>query len=311
MSAKKLLIIVFSVIITASFIYAEQGTTAAVFLKLEQGVRPISMGAAFTGLADDVNAIQYNPAGLTQLPGFEISFMHSVWFQGIFYDNLALAYPFGDAGTFGLSVVYVNSGTIKGWDEFGVATSDFSASDIGVNLGYGTQLSKELSLGVTMKMFSEMIATENAFGFAGDLAVLYKLPVTGLQAGFMVQNLGPKFGFGEAFMLPITFRLGVAYKGVKNLAVTMDYSQAIETNGILAMGMEYWYKNLVVLRLGYQYQGMFDKNYYYQNYAGPAILAGFVVGGGLKLDMYEIDYAYKQYGVLGSTHRVGLTVSVK
>ncbi len=42
---------------------------------------------------------------------------------------------------------------------------------------------------------------------------------------------------------------------------------------------------------------------------GP--LAGFKIGAGLKIDIYEVDYAYEQKGVLGSTHRVGLTVAFK
>jgi hypothetical protein len=40
-------------------------------------------------------------------------------------------------------------------------------------------------------------------------------------------------------------------------------------------------------------------------------MAGFVAGAGVKLDIYEIDYAFRQYGVLDSTHRIGLTLKFK
>ena len=52
----------------SSFLLADQGTTSAVFLKLEQGVRPIGMGGAYTAAADDVNSIMWNPAGLAKVP---------------------------------------------------------------------------------------------------------------------------------------------------------------------------------------------------------------------------------------------------
>jgi len=52
----------------------------------ENGVRALSMGGAFTGLADDLSAIQHNPAGLTQLEGFQLLVdgqisVHQVEFQ--------------------------------------------------------------------------------------------------------------------------------------------------------------------------------------------------------------------------------------
>jgi long-subunit fatty acid transport protein len=307
----KALITLIALFFSVPAVFADQGTTSAVFLKLDQGARPISMGGAFVGAADDVNAVLWNPAGLSQLKSFQATFMHTLWFADIFYDYLALAYPFGEIGTFGASVVYVNSGSINKWDVLGNAQGTFDSSDLGVTLAYGTQINKQVSLGINIKMFNETIDTSGAFGFAADLGGIYKFPIEGLQAGADIQNLGPKFGFGEAFLLPITFKLGLSYSGIRNLMLNFDYDQPIETNGILAAGMEYWYRDMLALRLGYQYQGMLDKNGYYENYAGPAVLAGFVIGAGLKIDIYELDYAYAQKGVLGSTHRIGFTIKFK
>ncbi len=307
----KFLLIFLTFLLVSFNLFSDQGTTAAVFLKLEQGVRPISMGGAFAGAADDVNAIMWNPAGLSQLSGFEATFSHTIWFADIFYDYLALAYPAGEIGTFGLSVVYVNSGDIEKSDELGNDLGSFSANNIGGNISYGTVINKELSLGLTVKIFNESIDTEGAFGFAADLGGIYKLPINGLQMGINIQNLGPKFGFGEAFLLPIMFRIGASYTGIRNLMINLDYVQPIETYGMIAAGIEYWYRDLIVLRLGYQYQGMFDINHYCENVSEPSILAGFVIGAGLKIDIYSIDYAYRKYGVLESTHRIGLSVKFK
>lgn len=295
----------------SGFLCAEQGTTSAAFLKLDQGARPVAMGGAFTGAADDVNAVMYNPAGLYQVKGMQATMMYSLWFADIMYGYIAGSYNAGDIGTFGVGLVYVTSGTIPGYDVNGNPAASFNASDLGINLGYGTSINKDTALGVTLKIFNEQIASSGALGFAADLGGLYKLPVNNLQLGIAVQNLGPKFGFGEAFWLPIDFRMGLSYTGIKNMMLNFDYIQPIETYGILALGMEYWYRDLLVIRMGFQFQGEFDLNQWYQNFAGPAIMGNLVLGAGIKLGTYEIDYAYRQYGVLGSTHRMGVTLNFK
>jgi len=306
-----IILTIFTISVFSCISFADQGTTAAVFLKLEQGARPIGMGGAFTAAADDANAVLWNPAGLGQLTKMEATLMHTIWFADIWYDYVAVAVPGGEIGTFGLGVVYVNSGEIKSWDQLGTLLPSFTAWDLGVTLSYGTFLNEEVSVGVSLKLFNEQIQDEGAFSFAADIGVIYKFPVKGLKLGVLLQNLGPKFGFGEAFFLPIAFKIGVSYEGIRNMLLTLDYIQPIETYGIIALGFEYWYREIVVLRVGYQYQGMFDVNRWYENYGGPEILAGFVMGAGLKIDIYEIDYAYRQYGVLESTHRLGLTLKFK
>ena len=63
------------------------GTQAGSFLLISNGARATSMGEAFTGLADDVTATYWNPAGLTQMPSIETSLSYAAWFA----DNNRLA----------------------------------------------------------------------------------------------------------------------------------------------------------------------------------------------------------------------------
>lgn len=61
------------------------------------GSRPLAMGGAFTGVADDVNAVYWNPAGLAQLPLYEpgLTTMYTTNPDAINYDlYLAGAVPF-------------------------------------------------------------------------------------------------------------------------------------------------------------------------------------------------------------------------
>jgi len=47
-----------------SLFAAGPGTTGATFLKLGVGSRPVAMGEAFVAVADDINALFWNPSGL-------------------------------------------------------------------------------------------------------------------------------------------------------------------------------------------------------------------------------------------------------
>jgi long-subunit fatty acid transport protein len=55
------------------------GTTGANGIKLSAGARPEGMGGAFVGVADDISAIFWNPAGLSMLGSQEGSFMHTAY----------------------------------------------------------------------------------------------------------------------------------------------------------------------------------------------------------------------------------------
>ena len=52
------------------------GSTAAAFLKIGASGRAVGMGEAFCGVADGVDAIYWNPGGLAQTWGSQVSFMH-------------------------------------------------------------------------------------------------------------------------------------------------------------------------------------------------------------------------------------------
>ena len=54
-------------ITSAKVVNSSAGTSAFPFLKINIGARQVAMGGASTGLADDVAALYYNPAGIAGL----------------------------------------------------------------------------------------------------------------------------------------------------------------------------------------------------------------------------------------------------
>ena len=87
--------------------------SGAVFLKIGTGARPAAMGGAYTALADDVNALYYNPGGLAQLKMRELGATHTEWLLGSRFDFIGYAQP-TKIGTFGLGVTRLSSGKIEG-----------------------------------------------------------------------------------------------------------------------------------------------------------------------------------------------------
>ena len=308
----KILTLIAALFLGTAALQADQGTTAASFLKLGTSPRAIAMADAFGGVADDVSAIQYNSGGLGYLKDKEVTFMHALWFQDIFYDYGAIAWPIERIGTIGLSVFYLNAGKFDKYtlDTAGnpVAAGTFSASSMALSLAYSRKIIESLSLGMNIKMINEAIESFSAGSVAVDLGALYQTPVKNLSLGFNVQNLGPSLGFEQAFSLPINIRLGLGYKPFSNIVVSADYTQPIETAGQLAIGGEYGYRDTLFVRMGYRYQGAIDYNQTYTGY-GPAVASGLNLGLGLRaLKNYTMDYAYAPYGFLGTTHRFSLTL---
>ena len=57
--------------------------TWAYFEDMGGGVRPTGMGEAFVAVADDINAMQYNSAGLSRLEQVEIAGMYSALYTNL------------------------------------------------------------------------------------------------------------------------------------------------------------------------------------------------------------------------------------
>ena len=84
------------------------GTSAANFLKVGQAARPGGMGGAFVALADDINSLEWNPAGLAYLAPdyFDAAFEHVFWFGDVEYEIFSYAQHLGETYGGGLQVLY-------------------------------------------------------------------------------------------------------------------------------------------------------------------------------------------------------------
>ena len=290
-----------------------QGTSGAVELKIPVGPRAIAMGQAFTAVADDANAIYWNPAGLNQLGGTELTAQYDVFIETVRYDFFAAATKLGNEAALGIGAKLLSTGTEPeitgvsgGVPVTGTGTVGENYMDIDLAGAY--RLSYYFDIGLTAKYISKTLSGTSASTFAADFGVLYHSPIPHLQVGLDLQNMGPGLKFDQvADPLPFTVKLGVAYK-MFNDDFVVDYDLVVPTDDpyvINCLGGEYWYKDTLVGRFGYQFGGSIDQNQY-----GIGGVAGLYLGAGVKIPFMKtnigVDYAWTNTGFLGSNHHFAL-----
>lgn len=294
---KKLIIISAILVIIHIPVHAQNkytGITSANFLKLDVGARPSAMGGAFVGAADDVNTINYNPAGLVQVGTISLTAMHNQWFQSIKYEYIGYAQKVWWGGVIGGSLVYYHMDDIKGSLVGDRPASNFNAWSSCLTFSYAHPWSNRFSIGTNLKIIYEKIESEDATTIAFDLGTLYKTPLDNLSFGLCIQNLGSGLRFmQDEFDLPINLKGGVSIKLLDGqLLFTLDANKPIDNDVNLRCGLEYWLIKGFALRAGYR--------------TDVDIGSGFSGGIGLKFRDYQIDCSFGSYGELGNTYRISI-----
>ncbi|MEW6557896.1 MAG: PorV/PorQ family protein [Elusimicrobiota bacterium] len=285
--------------------------TGASFLNIGTSARAISIGGAYVGIANDASAINYNPAGLSQLNKNEIVAQHTEWISDINHDFLAGAFPLKKSAI-GFSAIVLSQGKIEGRDENRNKTDSFSAYDTALTLSYSSVIARRsrsnLSLGTNLKIIQQKIESETATGIAFDIGLLTRLLAQSLNRftfGFSFQNLGPKMTFiSEGYNLPLTATLGAGYNIKNALTLALDIKQRIYDNKTeISFGTEYISFNVLTLRVGYLLTNI--RTYEHKNASG---FSGFGGGLGFRIFNFSTDYAFVPYGDLGNTHRISFSV---
>lgn len=297
----------------ARAVNTEAGTSGAQFLKLGAGARAGAMADSFSAIADDAYAAYYNPGGLSQLKGAQLAGAHTAYFQGINYEALDFAYPFGRQehysrhtlafGIYHLAVADIERRASDTTENIGT----FGASDGAYAVSYAYGASRNLGLGVTGKYIVQNLDTYHAAAAALDAGVLYKLNPEArrpMSVAAVVRNLGTRTGFvsGQSDPLPVSGTLGMGYQAVpKRLALNLDLTKYRDTDLFAAFGGEYLHpfspELSGALRFGYSSQR--------KDNAG---LNGLAFGGGLAFHKAAFDFAWLPFGTLGDTFRYSLIV---
>ena len=289
------------------------GTTGAAFLKIEGGSRPAGLGGAFAGLANDINTIFWNPAGLTAVHDRELTAMQHFSFADINNQTIGYAQRI-ERLVWGASFLgsFTEIERRQGPTEDPDSTVTVGGFATGLSLAY--PLGEAISIGGTAKIISEQLDIQNAFGVAADVGFVARLLDNRLGIGIAVQNAGVLDG-GEN--LPMALRAGLAYRTWKQPAAEAETDKPMPTQELWALvadahlplldanpsfhvGIERWFYESIAARIGYRIG--FNEN--------PS--DGLSLGIGVRRsgeDMlanidFQFDYAFVPDAYVGNAHRV-------
>jgi len=307
----------------AAKIHPDAGSTSAAFLKIGAGARAVSMGGAFTAVADDPYAVFWNPAGLAVLKDRHASFTHNEYFQSLGQELLVytiegeklrfLRYPALKKGTWALGLNYFHtpkdlerrSGLYESDPLYPISPVEgtFRAYDLAFSLGYGYAYNADTNVGGAVKFISQTIDNESGSTAALDLGVTRSFNWLGgrlFTAGAAVQNIGPGVKFiSKTYDLPLTLRAGLSHRIPETGALlSFDVSKPLDNYPFFALGLEQQLTTRLALRTGYRYR-------LHGNELGA--WSGFSAGMGLALERLSFDYAFTPFGDIGNSHRFSIS----
>lgn len=253
-----------------------QGQAGSLFLTINPGARSNAMGEAQIGVANDVYATYYNPAGLTNLSTKEFSFMHTSYLPNLVddmsYDFLTFAMPFREGESIGGHFTYLNLGDQVSTDANGNELGSFSSYMYALNVSYAKQIDDSSSWGINGKYFYQELAVTNSLdastgSFAVDLGYFKHnaMDNPNLKLGAVLTNVGPGVSFGDGDEDPLPTRLGLGLslltlEGQATVAFDFNYElndQTVVTN----LGAEFYLVEDFALRAGFLSDPSGDLNY--------------------------------------------------
>ena len=295
---------------------AGPGTSAAEFLQMGYGARPIGFGEAFVPVANDVSALYYNPAGLaypalsdskSSAGPYEILTAQSLLVQDINMTQLGFV-----TRPFGVSMTYLSLGKIEQrTTETATPDSTGGASDMALGFSYAHKFGGT-GVGVTGKYIREAILNYSASAFALDVGVLHHFESQPLSFGADLSNLGSPIRFiDQSYPLPTTLSFGAAYGLTKDFPHALVAQIDLPSNGSpdLRLGVEYRGFGPIALRAGYRTYPADQRTAALGTTLGSTASGitdfyGMSLGAGLRTKLGDIDFAMIPYGELGTAYRM-------
>jgi len=310
------------------------GTSAANFLKIGVGSRPMAMGDAAIATVNSPEALYWNVAALTRIPDeFSLAISTMDWLVDTQNSYVAVAYKVDGVGSFGLDLQYLDYGTIEEttvYDQDGTGRY-LSASDMEIGLGYARELTDRFSFGVKIKFINETIADASASAVAVDLGAVFLTSFfdNKLRFAAVLSNFGTKMQFkGDDLSvtyivpgnpgnkqvpaelstlewdIPLLLRFGVSDFIIDNedLSWLVAYDMLDSRDYVVRhnLGTEVGLYQIFYLRAGYKF-----------NYDEVTYTVGFGLDFKNIVDYkLKLDYLFLNYGDFGSLNQFTLQINL-
>jgi len=234
--------------------------------------------------------------------------------EGMYYGLTAFAMPVKDWGVFGTSLQIQDQGTMVVTTD---SPEPVGEEDLGMNwawaLSYADEITSSLLAGVNAKIIRQTLWKESDTAYAADIGVQYSVSAVPISVGVALQNLGTSIQMKDEYQsqpLPRNLKLGLAFRVVDTpnhrFLVASDYTSFVDKmseteedksnpafdakragvgihafrpeNSQRGLGAEYWYSNVLGIRVGYRY---------IPDMPGKHVTMGFSI----RYSGYQFDYA--------------------
>jgi len=333
-----LLVLIALTLISASALAgggSRSGTSAADQLLIPVGARGIAMGSSFSAGITGLNAIYYNPAGLSaSRADAEAMFSHMRSFGDVAVDYVAVGTRFSGFGHLAFSVKSLGFGDIAKTTERNPdgTGATYSPTFVAMGLTYSRALTDRIRAGVSAYLVSETIDRTSASNAAFDVGVQYQGlgGIRGLGLGVTLRHLGGNMKFTGAgltrlveevdskrdpqllrieaagFSLPTSLELGMSYTHAFMDLHSVTFAGSFENNNFLLdqyrVGLEYSFRDFFFIRGSFNLAGEEPENIFGEGVYtfGPAL------GAGVNFDTGDVqigvDYAYRSAEILEGNH---------
>ena len=251
------------------------------------------------------------------------------------YDYGAIAFPSGPRSSIGFSLIRLGVDNIDNTSEalIDASTSDrrkiyeiynpnarvdpsrvttFNSADWAFYFTYSKRVNEEFAYGANLKLIRRDLGSNSATGIGFDVGVRLRL-MDKLALGVNLQDITTTllaWDTGTKELISPTAKIGGAYfidlfGGRIAPAVDFDvrfenrdYASTAHVGAVSAdlhAGLEYDFKNLVAVRVGYN------------------DVKQFTLGAGVHLPKLDVDYSFAKFdgqGQLGNTHRISLRLTL-
>ncbi len=314
-------------------------------------------GNAGMSFVHGVDAIFGNVAGISSCRTLDVDFSHTWWLQGVGNDTRVSSFGIlarvGESSVLGLSFMSFSIGeiaitTTQNPDPGTLGT--FKPNLMNINLSFAKSFSNSISGGFNLKIISESIKDMNGIGVALDAAIQYVTgPYDNIHFGVTLKNIGPTMKFSgdglalraflvegssqqftmvqrvDDFELPTQLSIAAAYDFLfaetNRLTLAGNFASNSFTNDQFTLGLEYAWKEMLMIRAGYTYEkGIWTKNYWKEGILDDAncmnINRGLSAGLSLQFPLSKkedgmklaVDYSYRDTYVFNGTHTVGARI---
>lgn len=273
--------------------------------------------------------------------------------SGINVSTLGFGQRMSETSVLGIGITAMSFGQIEVTtvnQPEGGQLGTFQPTFLNISLSYAKEFSNSIYGGLTVRAISEQIANAGAQGMALDAGIRYITgPADRIKFGISLRNVGPKMSFkgdgfseriifneieytleqrAQGFELPALLNIGASYdfhlgfssdSGAKPmplhiLTVSGNFQSNSFGKDIMTAGVEYGYKNVLRLRLGYAYeqgQSLGSQTSDLTNaYTGPAAGASVNLPLGEAGRFLGVDYAYRPTIRFGGTHSMGIRINL-